>query len=319
MRILITGGAGFIGSHLAEHYQGRAEVRVLDNFRSGRRRNLEGMQVELIEGDICDAATVRRAVAGIEVIYHLAALVSVPESVSNPEECRRINIDGTVNILEAAAASGVRKVLFASSAAIYGDNPAVPKVETMTPEPGSPYAATKLEGEQLSDACRRDRGLHTACLRFFNVFGPRQDPRSAYAAAVPIFMERALRNEPLTIHGDGAQTRDFIYVKDIVGALVHLSEHQELAGVYNAGYGGSVTISELARAIIRLAGSSSGILHAGERPGDVRHSRAAVDKLLATGWRPQHTVQQALHATLAAFRAALAGRSEAKPAPPLPG
>ena len=304
MRVLITGGAGFIGSHVAEHYQGNAEVRVLDNFRSGYRHNLKGMDVELIEGDICDVPTVRGAMNGVDIVYHLAALVSVPESVSKPEECRRLNIEGWLNVLEAATASAVRKVLFASSAAIYGDNPTVPKVETMKPEPKSPYADTKLEGEFHADAFRRDHGLPTACLRFFNVFGPRQDPKSAYAAAVPIFMEKALRNEPLTIHGDGGQTRDFIYVKDIVGALVYLAEHPEFGGVYNAGYGGSITISELASTIVRLAGSKSEILHAPERAGDVRHSRASVDKLLATGWRPSFTVEQGLDTTLAAFRAA---------------
>ncbi|HEX4084955.1 MAG TPA: NAD-dependent epimerase/dehydratase family protein [Chthoniobacteraceae bacterium] len=303
MRILITGGAGFIGSHVTEYYQGRAEVRVLDNFRSGYPHNLKGMDAELIEGDICDPATVRRAINGVDVVYHLAALVSVPESVSKPEECRRINIEGYLNVLEAAAAGGVRKVLFASSAAIYGNNPTVPKVETMKPEPLSPYAATKLEGELHADTFRRERGLPTACLRFFNVFGPRQDPRSAYAAAVPIFMEKALRNEPLTIYGDGGQTRDFIYVKDIVGALVYLAGHPDLGGVYNAGYGGSITISQLASTIIRLADSKSEIRHAPGRAGDVRHSRASVEKLLGTGWLPAFTVEDGLDTTLAALRA----------------
>ena len=304
MRVLITGGAGFIGSHLAEHYRERAQVRVLDDFRTGHRRNLAGLDVELLEGSVCDPAAVRRAVQGVDVVYHLAALVSVPESVEKPAECARINIEGLRHVLAAAADAGVGKLLLASSAAVYGDNPAVPKVEAMTPEPRSPYADTKLGGEALLEEYQREHGLATAALRFFNVFGPRQDPGSAYAAAVPIFLAQALRGEPLTIYGDGGQTRDFIYVKDVVGALAFLGHADGTAasGVFNAGYGGQTTILELARTIIRLAGSRSEIRYAPGRAGDVRHSRAAVDKLCATGWRPAFTLEQGLAATLEAFR-----------------
>jgi UDP-glucose 4-epimerase len=303
MKILITGGAGFIGSHIVEHYQRRAvEIRVLDNLRSGYRHNLDGLHHDLIEGSITDRALVRRAVEGVDFIFHLAALVSVPESMEKPAECVDINVTGLLNVLEEAAAAGVRKLVFASSAAVYGDNPEVPKVESMMPEPKSPYAITKLDGEYYLEMFRREGRLETASIRFFNVFGPRQDPKGAYAAAVPIFIEKALRGEDITIFGDGGQTRDFIYVKDIAGALAYAVETPSVTGVFNAGYGGEITINDLAAGIVAAAGSASRIAHAGERPGDVRHSRASAAKLLAAGWRPRHTLEEGLAATLAHFR-----------------
>ncbi|HWA87894.1 MAG TPA: NAD-dependent epimerase/dehydratase family protein [Opitutus sp.] len=304
MKVLITGGAGFIGSHLAEHFQGRAEVRVLDNLRTGHRRNLAGLAVEFIEGSILDRELVARAVRGVDYVFHLAALVSVPESVERPHECVALNVTGLLNVLEAAAAAGVRKLVFSSSAAAYGDNPEVPKREDMRPEPRSPYAVTTLDGEYYCQQFTEARRLETAALRFFNVFGPRQDPAGAYAAAVPIFMQRALAGEPLTIFGDGGQTRDFIYVKDIVAANVFAATTPGLTGVFNAGYGGQITILELARRIIALAGSRSEIRHAPERAGDVRHSRASVDKLRAAGFRPTGLLEAGLASTLAELRKA---------------
>ena len=294
MNMLITGGAGFIGSHLAGHCQQFANVRLLDNFRSGSRRNLEGCNADVIEGDILDRGKLREAMSGVDFVFHLAAMVSVPESVSHPLECERTNALGTLHVLEEAAAAGVQKVFFASSAAVYGDNPAVPKVETMLPEPRSPYAITKLHGEHCCRFYHDEGRVPTVCLRFFNVFGPRQDPRGPYAAAVPIFMEKAARGEPLTIYGDGEQTRDFISVKDIVSAIVHVTLTRELTGVFNAGYGGALTINALAQQIVAAADSRSEIQHLPERPGDVRHSRAAIDKLLATGWKPVSNLHEGL-------------------------
>ncbi len=302
MRVLITGGSGFIGSHLAEHFQGQAHVRVLDNLRTGHRRNLAGLDVEFIEGSINDRALVRRAVEGVDYVFHLAALVSVPESVERPHECVEINVNGLLNVLEASAAAGVRKLCLASSAAIYGNNPTAPKREDMRPEPRSPYAVTKLDGEYYCQHYAESGRLATAALRFFNVFGPRQDPAGAYAAAVPIFIQRALANEPLTIYGDGGQTRDFIYVKDIVAALVFAATTPEVTGVFNAGYGGQITVRELAERIVALAGSRSEIRLAPERAGDVRHSRASVDRLAAAGFRPTGTLDAGLRATLDSFR-----------------
>lgn len=303
MKILITGGAGFIGSHIVEHYQGKAEeIRVLDNLRTGYRHNLAGLSCNFLEGSITDRDLVARAVDGVDLIFHMAALVSVPESMAKPAECVDINVLGLLNVLEAASSAGVRKLVFASSAAVYGDNPEVPKVENMLPEPKSPYAITKLDGEYYLSMFQREGRLETAAIRFFNVFGPRQDPKGAYAAAVPIFIEKAVKGEDITVFGDGGQTRDFIYVKDIVGALTFAAETPGVTGVFNAGYGGQITINQLAENIVSQAGTGTKILHGPERPGDVRHSRASADRLLGAGWTPKHTLEEGLAATFAFFR-----------------
>ncbi|MDB6076942.1 MAG: NAD-dependent epimerase/dehydratase [Akkermansiaceae bacterium] len=303
MKILNTGGSGFIGSHIVEHYQDHAtEIRVLDNLRTGHRRNLAGLKHTFIEASITDPAAVREALEGVDLVFHLAAIVSVPESMARPAECVDINVQGLLNVLEASAAAGVKKLVFASSAAVYGNNPSVPKTEDMLPEPQSPYAITKLDGEYYLDLYRRERGLETAAIRFFNVFGPRQDPKGAYAAVVPIFIEKALRNEDLTIFGDGTQTRDFIYVKDIVGALAFAAETTGVTGVFNAGYGAQMTIGELAARIIAAAGSTTKILHAPTRAGDVKHSRSSAAKLQQAGWQPRHTLDSSLAETLASFQ-----------------
>ncbi len=303
MRILITGGSGFIGSHIVEHYQDKAEeIRVLDNLRTGYRHNLDGLKHTFIEGSITDRELVRKAVEGVDYIFHLAALVSVPESMAKPGECVDINVHGLLNVLEEASAAGVKKLVFASSAAIYGDNPTVPKLETMIPEPKSPYAITKLDGEYYLGMFQREGRLETAAIRFFNVFGPRQDPKGAYAAAVPIFIEKAVKNEDITVFGDGGQTRDFIYVKDIVGALSFAVETPGVVGVFNAGYGGQITINDLANGLISAAESTSKVLHGPERAGDVRHSRASSDKLRSAGWTPKHSLEEGLGVTLGFFR-----------------
>lgn len=302
MKILITGGAGFIGSHIAELYQSRAEeIRILDNLRTGYRHNLDGLRHTFIEGSVTDRDHVRKAVEGVDYVFHMAALVSVPESMAKPGECVDINVHGLLNVLEEASAAGVRKLVFASSAAVYGDNPTVPKLETMLPEPKSPYAITKLDGEHYLGMFQNEGRLETAAIRFFNVFGPRQDPKGAYAAAVPIFIEKALRGEDITVFGDGGQTRDFIYVKDIAGALSFAAETPGVTGVFNAGYGGQITINDLADRVIHLAGSASKVIHAAERAGDVRHSRASADKLRAAGWIPLHSLGEGLARTLEFF------------------
>lgn len=302
MKVLITGGSGFIGSHLVEHFQGKADVRVLDNLRTGHRRNLAGFDVDFIEGSILDRELVARAVNGVDYVFHLAALVSVPESIERPHECVALNITGLLNVLEASANGGVRKLCFSSSAAVYGNNPELPKHEGMRPEPRSPYAVTKLDGEYYCQQFAEAGRLETMALRFFNVFGPRQDPRCAYAAAVPIFMEQALAGAPLTIYGDGEQTRDFVYVKDIVAANVFGATTPGLTGVFNAGYGGKITVLDLARRIVELAGSRSEIRHVPERAGDVRHSMASVEKIRAAGFRPSGSLETGIAATLAWMR-----------------
>lgn len=282
-KILVTGGAGFIGSHLVEHFQGKAYVRVLDNLRSGFKKNIDRFDCEFIEGSVIDREIVKEAVKGIDYVFHLAAMISVPESMTNPIECVDINTTGTLIVLEEAAKAGVKKLCFSSSAAVYGDNPTVPKTETMLPEPKSPYAVTKLDGEYYCSMFNNENWLKTACMRYFNVFGPRQDPNSQYAAAVPIFINRAVKGEPLTIFGDGEQTRDFVYVKDVIAANIFLAEHADLSGVYNVAYGRSITVNDLARKIIDLTGSKSEIKYADPRPGDVKHSTAAENKLHTAG------------------------------------
>ncbi|MBO7153228.1 MAG: NAD-dependent epimerase/dehydratase family protein, partial [Lentisphaeria bacterium] len=281
--VLVTGGSGFIGSHICELCQNKYKVRVLDNLRTGRRSNLDGLDVEFIEGSVANRDDVKRAVEGVKYIFHLAALVSVPESMEKIEECNLINSVGTIYLLEEASAAGAKKLVLSTSAANYGDNPVSPKVETLFPEPKSPYAITKLDGEYYCKMFHETGKLETACLRYFNVFGPRQNPKSAYAAAVPIFITRALKNEPITIYGDGGQTRDFIYVKDIARANLFMAETSN-TGVYNVAYGKKITILDLAEKIVKLTNSKSEIVFLPERPGDIRHSLACVDKLAATGF-----------------------------------
>lgn len=304
MRILITGGAGFIGSHLVEHFQGKAQVRVLDNLRSGFKKNLDGLNCEFIEGSVTNRRIVREAVKEVDTIFHLAAMISVPESMTNPTECVEINTIGTLIVLEEAAKAGVKKLCFSSSAAIYGDNPVVPKTEEMLPEPKSPYAATKLDGEYYCNMFQAEGWLNTACMRYFNVFGPRQDPKSQYAAAVPIFIDKALKNEPVTIFGDGEQTRDFVYVKDVVTANVYLAQTPMLSGVYNVAYGKSITVNDLAKKIISLTDSTSTIEYAPVRPGDVKHSRAGVEKLNTAGLTLDNNFDAGLTETIRFFSTA---------------
>jgi UDP-glucose 4-epimerase len=315
MTVLITGGAGFIGSHLVEYFQGKATVRVLDNLRTGSRKNLAGLTHELIEGTITDRDTVRAAMRGVDFVFHLAAVVSVPQSMAEPIECAEINTIGTLIVLEEAARAKATKLCFSSSAAIYGDNPTVPKVETMLPEPRSPYAMTKLDGEFYSAMFQREGRLETASLRNFNVFGPRQNPRGPYAAVIPIFIESALAGQPLTIFGDGEQTRDFVSVKDVVAANVHLATTPGATGVFNVGQRGCITINELARKVLTHTASSSPVLHRPERVGDVKHSTASIDKLERTGFSPAGRFDESLAETVRWFSR---GSESAKPEACLP-
>ncbi|MDA7646706.1 NAD-dependent epimerase/dehydratase family protein [Akkermansiaceae bacterium] len=302
MRILITGGAGFIGSHLVEHFQSSAEVVVLDNLRSGYLANLEGLSHTFIQGSVTDRASVDVAMKGVDLVYHLAAMISVPESMNAPRECVETNVLGLINVLESAAEFGVKKVVLASSAAIYGDNPTVPKTEEMKPEPKSPYAVSKLDGEYYLEIFRREGKLNTASLRFFNVFGPRQDPKSVYAAAVPIFIQRALRGEAIIIYGDGEQTRDFIYVKDVVKALAHIASSEDAKGVFNVGYGNSITVNQLAEEIIIRSRSKSKLIYKSGRSGDVKHSRACVARLRKSGYQVEGDLLGGLSQTIASFK-----------------
>ena len=290
MRFLVTGGAGFIGSHLVRRLLNHGTVTVLDDLTSGNCKNLAGLKYDWIEGSILDPHLLAQSLVGVTHVFHLAAMVSVPESVKNPSECQRINIEGTRLLLHAAASAGAQRLVLASSCAIYGNEPTMPKVETLPPAPTSPYAESKLAGEELCLASP----LSTVSLRFFNVYGPNQDPRGPYAAAVPRFFDAALAGTPLTLHGDGLQTRDFIFVDDVTSAITHVAFHPELQGVFNVASGQSTSILQLAQSILSITGSSSPITHTSARPADVRFSSASIQRIRATGWSPQFSLSQGL-------------------------
>ena len=307
MRILITGGAGFIGRHIVGYFQDRAEVRVIDNLRSGSKNNLSGLKCELIIGSILDRDLVREAMRGVDFVFHLAAMVSVQESVQKPNECAEINVGGTAIVLEEAARARVKKLIFSSSAAIYGDSPIIPKVESMPAEPKSPYAKGKDEAERHCRSFTDEGRLSTVCLRYFNVFGPYQNPASEYSAVVPAFIEKAFRNQPITIFGDGRQTRDFIHVKDVVAANAFFALKSQATDVFNVGCGREITIADLALTIRNLTSSSSTIEYEAERPGDVKHSIAGIDKIQTAGFRPVCDLAGGLRATIEFFKKSTAG------------
>jgi UDP-glucose 4-epimerase len=268
---VVTGGAGFIGSHLAAALleEGR-RVRIVDDYSTGRRGPAPA-GAELLEGDVNDAAP--EAVAGADVVYHLAALPSVPRSVERPLESHRATARGTLAVLKAAAEAGVRRVLIASSSSVYGDTPTLPKHEGMPPRPLSPYAAAKLAAELYGRQWAAHTRLETVSLRFFNVYGPRQDPDSPYAAVIPIFARRLREGRPMPVNGDGGQTRDFTYVGDVVDGLRRAADAPGLSGrVYNLAGGRPVTVVELGRAMARLAGRPAEFEHRPPRPGDIRDS-----------------------------------------------
>lgn len=293
---VITGGAGFIGSHIAEYLSKEGHnVTVLDSLRTGFEKNLEGLNVNFIKGDIRDEKLMQQLILNADSVFHLAALVSVPESLSKIRECIDINTIGTINVLEAAR-KNKSKVILSSSAANYGDNPILPKVEVMYPEPMTPYAITKLNGEYYLKMFLNQYNIQTASLRYFNVFGPRQNPKSAYAAAVPIFINKALKNEPITIYGDGMQTRDFIYVKDVVMANILASKKGN--ETYNVALGHSTSILELALKIINITNSKSKIQFLEERVGDIKHSQSDCTKFNELGFEPHYTIDKALLETI---------------------
>ena len=254
------------------------------------------MNARFFEEDIRNKDLIDRIIIDTDCVFHLAALVSAPESLLKINEFIDINTIGTINILEAARKNSNCKVVLSTSAANYGDNPILPKVETMFPEPMTPYAITKLDGEYYLKMYLDHYGLQTASLRYFNVFGPRQNPKSAYAAAVPIFINKALKNEPITIYGDGLQTRDFIYVKDVVRANVLASEKGN--ETYNVALGHSTSILEFAQKIIEITNSKSDIQFLEERAGDIKHSKADPSKFNQLGFKPQYSIEQALLETI---------------------
>lgn len=301
VKVLVTGGAGFIGSHIVETLQNEADIVVLDSLRSGNLSNLEGLKAEVVIGDIRNRDIVRKCMTGVDYVFHLAALISVPESMENPLECLDINNRGMLIVLEEAVRAGVKMLCFSSSCAVYGDNPISPKIETLAPEPKSPYAVSKLDGEYYCGIFRDTGKLKTACLRYFNVFGPRQSPESAYAAAIPIFVSKAVKNDSICIYGDGDQTRDFIYVKDIAKANIYLASNG-ITGIFNIGYGRKTSIKELAEKIIKVTNSKSKIQYLPERIGDIKHSLGNIDKLFKSGYKMTSDFEDGLNATIRYFQ-----------------
>jgi UDP-glucose 4-epimerase len=305
--ILVTGGAGFIGSHLCDALVARGEkVRVLDDFSAGREENLARSRasLELVRGSVVDAAAVAGATEGASTVFHLAAIPSVPRSFEEPELCHAVNATGTLHVALAAARAKAKRLVFASSCAIYGDAGADPIDEQRPPAPKSPYAAQKLLGEHYLRQYGEALGLETVALRFFNVYGPRQDPRSPYSGVISIFCERLLRGEPATIHGDGGQTRDFVEVGDVVQALL-LAGAVEGArgGAFNVGCGSSRTLLELHRELARLAGATAPPNHGPARTGDVRRSAASIDRACRIlGYEPRVAFDAGLARTLAWYR-----------------
>ena len=305
--ILVTGGAGFIGSHIAERLVELGnDVRILDNFSTGRRQNLSSFEsdVDVVEGDLRDAECVGRAVRGVEAVFHQAALASVPRSVSDPLSSNEVNVTGTLNLLVAARDAGVRRLVYASSSSVYGNSPELPKRERMSTSPESPYAESKLAAESYCRIFSSLYGFECVSLRYFNVFGPRQDPSSQYAAVVPLFLTAILSGEAPTIYGDGEQSRDFTYVSNVVDAnLLALSADGVAGEVFNIACGGTTTVNELLAALQEIVGTSISARYADPRPGDVKHSYADISKATAMlGLAPKVSLEEGLRLTVDSFR-----------------
>jgi UDP-glucose 4-epimerase len=304
---LVTGGAGFIGSNLVEALlrQGKT-VRVFDNLATGKRENLTPFlsDIEFVEGDICDLDRLHKAMQGVEVVLHQAALASVPRSVADPVSSNEVNVGGTLNVLLAARDAGVQRVVYASSSSIYGNSLELPKVETMAPDPLSPYAVAKLAGEHYCRTFTAVYGLPAIALRYFNVFGPRQDPNSQYAAVIPKFITMMLHGEPPVIDGDGGQSRDFTYIDNVVaGNLLAAEAPADVSGYFNCACGDRFTLLDLVARINEILGTSIVPQHGPPRPGDVRDSQAGIAKIeQALGYHQVTSFADGLAKTIAYFR-----------------
>lgn len=301
-KIAITGGAGFIGSNLAEVLAKNDDVIIVDDLSFGRRENLQGINARLVQGSINDLHLLCRSLEGIDCVFHLAAIASVQRSVEDPARSNDVNLDGTLNVLLAARDCGVRRVVFASSSAVYGDDQELPKKEDMLPKPSSPYAVAKLAGEHYARVFQELYGVQTTSLRFFNVFGPKQDPSSQYSGVISRFIAEALDGREPTIYGDGEQTRDFVYVADVVRALI-LAASSSKTGIFNVARGKSVSLNRLLQMIGKAAGIEVVAKYGPPRPGDIRHSLADVRAAQLIGYSPNWSVEEGLRETVQWFRA----------------
>jgi len=303
-KVVITGGAGFIGSHIAAYWSGRgAQVHIIDNLRSGFVSNIGGIKGVLFhKGSITDRGLVFDVLKDSDYVFHLAALVSVIESVKKPAECVDINVKGLLNVLDASKDYDVKKVVLSSSAAVYGDNPVSPKTTDMKPAPKSPYGITKLDGELYLAMYHDLYNLGSVSLRYFNVFGPGQDPKSQYSAAIPIFVNRALKNQPIIIYGDGEQTRDFIFVEDVVKANILAATNPDVTGTFNVATGRAVSINQIVGLVLEETKSKSVIYYEQERPGDIKHSLASIELTKAVfQFEPEYDLEKGIRETVRYF------------------
>jgi nucleoside-diphosphate-sugar epimerase len=305
---LVTGGAGFIGSHLTEELVRRGhQVRVVDSLITGKRSNLAHLSgVEFVEGDLADIDEARKAVDGCEYVLHQAAIPSVPRSVKDPLTSNRANVDGTLNTLVAARDAGVRRLVFAASSSAYGDTPTLPKHERMPTNPLSPYALQKVIGEEYLRMFTRLYGLETVAIRYFNVFGPRQDPSSPYSGVISVFATALLENRPPTIYGDGTQTRDFTYVANVVDGVLRACEAPRASGeVINVATGGRISLNQLFEEMRKLVGGTLTPVYEDGRKGDVRDSQADITKARELlGYQPTVSFEEGLRKTIEWYRSA---------------
>ena len=301
-KAIVTGGAGFIGSHLAERLVELGhQVIIIDDLSSGKIENMDkllsGKKAEFIQGSITDISLLKRLFKDADYVFHLAAVTSVPRSIDNPQASHEVNVNGTLNVLMAARDNSVRRLVLASSAAVYGDTPTLPQKENMTPRPLSPYAVAKLVGEYYCQVFTGIYNLPSVCLRYFNVYGPRQDVNSAYAAVIPRFIQDVRQGNAPVIFGDGEQTRDFAFVKDVVEANI-LAVQSDITGIFNIGGGESVTINRLAELIVELVGSHVKPIYREPRPGDIKYSLADISRARAFGFKPEYNLKQGLAETI---------------------
>lgn len=304
-KVIVTGGAGFIGSHLAEELARRGyRVTILDDLSTGKIENIEGLlrrdSVEFIQGTITNLPLLQELFRGVNYVFHEAAISSVLQSIEQPLDSHEVNVTGTLNVLLAARDNGVRKIIYASSTSVYGDTPVLPKKEDMLPEPQSPYAITKLAAEYYCQVFTKVYGLATVRLRYSNIYGPRQDADSQYAAVIPKFIRRVSEGSPPIIFGDGEQTRDFTLVKDVVEATI-LAAESNASGVFNIGSGESTTINKLAQLITNIIGENMEPIYQEPRPGDIRYNLADISKAKTFGYKPKYNLEAGLRETIRGF------------------
>jgi UDP-glucose 4-epimerase len=300
MKYIVTGGAGFIGSHIAETLSGKNEVVILDDLSSGKMQNLSNFKnsIHFVQGSITNLPRMKEIFSGADGIFHEAAIASVPRSIKNPLATNEANVTGTLNVLVAAKECGVQKVVFASSSSVYGDTPTLPKHEGMEPHPLSPYAVSKLAGEHYMNVFAKLYGMKTVALRYFNVFGPRQDPASDYAAVIPKFITRTLNHQSPVIFGDGSQTRDFTFVKDVVQANIKAME-SDAEGVFNVAYNQRIDLTLLAHLIMEITDITVPITYEPPREGDIRDSLADITRAKSGfNFTPEYTVKTGLKETI---------------------